>query len=144
VRKLNTLTLKVVLQFADRLDRRDYDGLRDLLAADCRYELPDRRLVGCDAIIEAYRAGTEWAFAAFDQIDFESDLVAESDTSARVTFTDHLRSGERTHVFRCQQIVEWNSQGKIARIVHVDLPGEQTALREFFAKCGVVPPAPQC
>ena len=130
-------------QFADRLDRRDYDALRDLLAADCRYELPDRLIVGCDAIIEAYRDGTEWAFEAIDQIDFESEVVAESDASAQVTFIDHLRTGERTHDFRCQQIVVSDSQGKIARIVHVDLDGERAALREFFAKCGVVPPAPQ-
>jgi len=137
---MSTVPITLAKRFADSLDRRDYDALFGLIATDCQYEIQDRLIGSNAAIIQAYRENTEWAFDVFDRIEFESDVIPESEVSARITFTDHLYFGSDVHDYRCQQILHLDNSGRIDRIIHIDLAGEAAALRAYFEVCGIVPP----
>ncbi len=50
---------------------------------------------------------------------------------------DHLRHAGHAHTHRCEQHLDFDDAGLITRIRHVDLPGEQEALRAFFAVVGL-------
>jgi hypothetical protein len=132
--------VQVAERFARLLDGRDYDALGELLLTDCEYELKGDVVRGRAAIVEEYRQSTEWAFDVFDRVEFSSIVNVESQTSARVTFFDELFLGSQTHRYMCQQILTAHDNGRIERILHVDLAGEEAALEAFFTKCGVKRP----
>lgn len=135
--------IETARQFADRLDQRRYDELAGVLDPHCVYEFRDSSIQGAQEIIETYRANTEWGFDVFDRIEFESDVSADSETSARVRFSDRLVVGEAAHRHASEQVVTVNASGRIVRIEHCDLPGETEALHAFLAKCGVSRPSDQ-
>lgn len=121
-----TNVVSLAQRFANSLDCRDYDALYNLLDSECTYEVQDRLISESEAIVETYRRNTEWAFDAFDRIEFESSVLPESDTTARVTFVDRLYFGSMMHEYRCQQIVRIdNRNGRIVHIFHVDLATRQ-------------------
>jgi hypothetical protein len=132
--------MKVAQKFADRLDRRDYSAIHELLADNCVCKFRRELVIGPPGIVALYRKNTEWAFQVFDRVEFESSIAPHAESSARLTFTDRLISGSRTHEFKCQQIVHANISGQIQRIVHCELAGESEALRSFFDHCGITPP----
>jgi hypothetical protein len=127
--------------FADRLDHRRYDDLEDMLDPECIYEFRDGRIQGASAIIESYRANTEWGFDVFDRIEFESEVFPESETTVRVRFSDHLFLGDADHCHVCEQVVTIDDSGRIIQISHCDLEGETDALDAFLKKCGVSRPS---
>jgi hypothetical protein len=49
-----------------------------------------------------------------------------------VEFVDYLDHAGIHHTHRCEQHLEFDKQGLISSIRHVDLPGEQEALDQFF------------
>ncbi len=87
--------------------------------------------------IDGLRSG---AFDVLDRVDFSSAVDSESPNSARVTFFDHLRLGSEVHRYTCQQVLTTNENGRIKRIMHVDLAGEEARLEAFFEKCGAKRP----
>jgi hypothetical protein len=137
---MTTAAADLSRRFAETLDRREYDELRSLLATDCVYEILDRRITGSEAIIAAYRSNTEWAFDVFDEIEFCSVVIAESECSARITFTDRLHFGSAVHEFTCQQMVHVDRHDRIDHIKHFELAGQTAALEAFFEKCGIARP----
>lgn len=132
--------LQSAQQFADLLDQRSYDELQSVLGPRCVYEFRGGTIQGATAIIETYRTNTEWGFDVFDRIEFDSEVIPETEASARVRFTDHLFLGDSEHRHVCEQIVTINDTGRIAEIVHLDLPGEVEALNAFLKQCGVTRP----
>jgi hypothetical protein len=133
--------IQAAQRFAHLLDQQRYDELADVLDSECSYEFRDRSIQGAQKIIETYRANTEWGFGLFDRIEFDSEVVPESDQSARVRFSDRLFLGNADHRHICEQIVTVDDTGRIIRIEHCDLEGETEALDAFLKKCDVSRPA---
>jgi len=133
--------IQTVQRFANLLDQRRYDDLASVLAPECRYEFRGSRIQGAPAISEAYRKGTEWGFAVFDRIEFESEVIPVSELSAKVRFRDHLFCGDVDHRHTCEQVVTVNQSGRIIQIEHHDLAGEPEALNAFLKQCGVSRPS---
>jgi hypothetical protein len=134
---MTDVAVMVAERFARLLDSRNYEALAELLSTDCEYELRGNVIRRCAAIVEKYRRSTEWAFDVFDRIEFSSNVNLESQDSARVTFFDELHLGSHVHRYKCQQILTTLEDGRIKRIQHVDLAGEEAALEAFFTECGV-------
>lgn len=134
--------IRVAREFAACLDRREYDALRGLLADDCVYEFRGTQIIGPDAIIATYRDATEWAFAAFDEIEFTSSVAPESEHAARITFIDRLTKNSHQHQHTCQQSVTVDDAGRITHIAHIDLPGEAESLHTFFNANNIQRPPP--
>ena len=116
---------------AAALDAEDYQTARALLADDCRYEFRGKVIQGADTIIDSYKTNGDAGHDRFDSVEFTSDVVSESDSSARINFTDVVTRSGDTHIHRCSQRVEFDAVSKIVRITHIDLPGEREALEQF-------------
>lgn len=123
--------LDIARAFAAALDRDDFAAAQRFLAPGCRYELRGEVLVGPEAIVASYADASRRAHAAFDEVRWESEVVATA-SGARVRYTDVLRLRGREHRHRCAQELSVDA-GLVARIVHVDLPGEKEALAAFIA-----------
>lgn len=132
--------VQIARQFAAILDQREYQRLSAVLSENCQYCWRGKLIRGANAIIDAYRKNTEWAFRVFDRIEFMSDVRPLSEDSARICFTDRIHSTNEVHAFHCEQVVTCDDQNQIIRIVQVDLEGEQAALEAFLSRCGVKRP----
>jgi hypothetical protein len=129
--------LTISKAFASALDRCDFAEAAIYLSKDCHYQLGQLTLVGPEAIIGSYRDSAAWASRTLDQVIYESEVTQDRD-SLSVLYIDRLTHGGQTHEYRCRQHLSLNAAGKIARIVHEELPGEHEMLVAYFAKCGVV------
>ena len=90
-----------------------------------------RRALGSSSVrspYSLYRQNSEWGSRVLEQVIFESsvdeDAVGES---WRVLYTDRITQAGLTHEYRCRQHLTINPAGKIANIVHEELPGEREA-----------------
>jgi hypothetical protein len=119
-------------RFASLLDGDDLARLAPLLAATCTYDTGQELLVGPEAIIASYRGASDRAREQFDDMRFESELIAADDHSAVVLFRDLITLRGRTHVHVCHQRVEFAPDGKVVRIEHRELPGERERLEAFL------------
>jgi hypothetical protein len=129
--------LSTVQRFARALDNEDYLAALDCLSPDCAYELDGRTLHGAAAVVESYRENGEWAAEHFDEIWYESSVLALDATTAVVTFVDHVVHASRSLTHRCVQHVYLDDHGQIVRIVHIDPPGERESLERFFDEVGI-------
>jgi hypothetical protein len=118
-------------RFAAALDADDFDAVRWVLAAGCRYEIRGTVLVGPDAILESYRSASEGAKQEFDSVRYESLVVAFGAGTVTVEFADHVERNGKAHTFRCRQRLTLDADGRVVGIVHEDLPGERERLTEF-------------
>jgi hypothetical protein len=122
---------EVGARFAAALDADDFEAAGQLLAADCRYEVRGDVHVGPDAILDSYRSASAGAKKEFDSVSYESRVVAAGAGTATVEFADHIERNGQVHTFRCRQHLTLDTNGRIAGIVHEDLPGERERLAEF-------------
>ncbi len=124
-------------RLAAALDRSDFEAARPLLADSCTYRMRDEVLAGAEAILASYARNAEWAERSFDRIEYESEVHPAADGRARILFTDRtLHRGVR-HVYRCEQLVAVDANGRVGEITHVDLPGQSEALAAFLDRVGV-------
>ena len=123
-------------QLARSLDREDYPAARRLLTEDCRYEFRDTVIEGASAIIASYQNNGDKARNHFDRIEYESAIVPIDDTIARIEYTDIVTHAGESLVHRCAQEVEFDGDGAIRLIRHVDYPGEREAVEAFFERHG--------
>ncbi len=123
--------------FAQALDRCDFQAAGRDLAPDCLYFTGREVLTGPLAILDSYSQNARWAEEALQQVVYESRVQLEPDGSIIICFTDRISHGGRTHQYRCNQRLFLNGEGKIARIVQEELPGERRKLNKFLAKCGI-------
>ena len=119
------------------LDREDWPAARRSLADDCEYLLGSKTIAGADAIVASYAESAAWGRENLDEIAYESQLSQENEETFSILFTDHLRSGDRTHTYQCRQEVVVDQSGRIVRIMHCELPGQRAALQEYFDRCGL-------
>jgi len=118
------------MRFAKSLDNEDYAAAKSLLSDACEYACRGELYHGPRAIIASYE-GNGNAANTFDSIHYESQVVAEPTGKFRIHFSDHITHGGQHFLFRCEQLIEIDDLGRIARIEHVDLPGQVEALSEF-------------
>jgi hypothetical protein len=132
----------IVASLARALDADDFAAVRAHLDEDCVYETGRETLRGPEAIVASYAAASTWAHRTFDEVRYESELEPVSGATVPVRFTDYLmKAGGRWHRHRCRQAFTVGPAGRVARIVHHDLPGEREALDAYFAEVGVERPA---
>jgi hypothetical protein len=129
--------IEVVKNFAEALDREDYEVARSLLAPDCTYRVRSKVLLGPDAIIGSYKGSAEWGAANIDSVMYKSRVEAVTDDRFVVRFEDCLRHHGKSLTYASQQLVELDSYGRIRQIEHQDLPGEVERLEAFLREMGI-------
>lgn len=131
----------VIEQWAEALDRDDFGRVRALLSPHCVYAIRGETIEGPDAICSSYAEAASWGRSKLDELVYESEVVRTSAGSGRgagcVRFTDRMAHAGERHVHTCEQALELGEDGLIARIEHVDLPGEREAAGAWFAKVGL-------
>lgn len=126
--------MNVAHRFAYILDRRQYAALEELLALECVYGVWGKEVKGASHIANEYRINTEWAFEIFNNIEFASEIMQESTSSAIITFTDRLHFRQQAHQYQCRQIINIDEHNKINRIQHIEMEGQRAALEAFFTQ----------
>ena len=128
----------IVRRLAAALDADDFSAARGLLHDECVYVGANQTLRGAEAIIGSYADASAWAHRTFDELRYESETGPAERATVPVTFTDYmLKAGGRWHRYRCRQDFTVGHGGRIARIVHHDLPGEREALERYFEESGI-------
>jgi hypothetical protein len=133
----NAAVSTVAPRFAAALDAEDYETVATLLSPDCEYVARRGALVSPDAIVASYREAGKWAKANIASVTYESSVRAVNESSAVIVFVDHLEDSGLRHSYRCEQSIEIRADGRIARIVHIEMPGEREAADAFLRRIGV-------
>ncbi len=123
--------LDVARRLARALDEEDEVAARAVLADDCAYETGAEALRGPEAILASYREAAASAVERFDAVRYESRVERAGPSAAVITYTDHLRLGDRRHSYRCRQHVVVGASGTVTSIRHEDIPGETERLHAF-------------
>jgi hypothetical protein len=132
------LATRVATALARALDRDDFAGAAEWLAADCAYEVRGDVTVGSAEILATYAETSNWARSQFDEVRYESEVGAPEGDTVPVLYTDYLmKVPGKWHRHRCRQHLTVGVEGMIVRIVHEDLPGEVDALEAYFKECGI-------
>lgn len=126
--------VEIARQFAAALDSCNYGKAAEFLSERCLYERPrNTALVGRQSICSSYRESDVRAKYEFDIVKYRSEATAEASGGVRLVFYDDLALGDATHTFRCSQIVYFDENQKIVRIVLEEIPGERERLDSFRA-----------
>jgi len=126
-----SIAVETAKRFAESLDAGDYPAAQAMIGDDCKYTCRGCVYHGPSAIIDAYRGTGDSAEREFDEVRYESTVTSAGDKSALIHFTDHLSHNDEQFTFECQQVIEVDDDGRIARIEHIDLPGQRESLSEF-------------
>jgi hypothetical protein len=133
---------EVATEFADALDRDDYDAAREFLTAETIYTIHGKLYIGADEVLDRYRRSAEWAASAFEQVDYESSVERLEGNQVEVTFVDHITHGDESLDLEARQVLTIDPQLEVVdRIKHRDYSGEDERIEEFFQKTGVDRPS---
>jgi len=132
-----TDNLTIARQFAEALDRDDFDAARDLLHENVVYDAPNGRLDSRDAVIDSYARNARWARRAFDELTFRSDVQMLATDRAEILYTDETMHRGVHHIYQCRQIITFDDTGRISHIEHREIPGEKEKLEAFLDRVGV-------
>ena len=127
-------------RFAAALDQSDWEAAIACLAKNCEYSFRGKSSHGRDQIVSSYRTIGEWVDASFESVRYESAVEALPPDRARISFRDIMDHRGHHLDFRCQQIITLGTEGTIAHIEHIDIPGEAEKAERFNAACGVKKP----
>lgn len=129
---------RVATALAQALDRNDFVGAAEWIASHCIYEVRGETIVGSAAILASYAGTSTWVTQMFDEVRYESAVEPPSGDTAAVLYTDYLmKVPGKWHRHRCRQHLTVGESGRVERIVHEDLPGEQESLDRYFEECGI-------
>lgn len=129
---------RVARQFAQALDRDDFEAARALLAPECVYQGRTAILIGPEAILQSYRDASHWGRARLSRVDFSSAVRPESDGRQVIRYIDRIWHAGQCHSYQCEQVLSFGRNAEIVHILHRELPGQREALLRFFAEVGVV------
>ena len=129
--------LDIARKWASLLDVEAFDELPAMLHPECEYGSPKGVVLGAQEIVDTYLRNAVWAHETFDYIAWESEIAPESDGRIRITFIDKTRHRGVDHVYRCQQYIHIDENGRIDRIEHEAIESEEKALKAFFDRVGV-------
>lgn len=137
-----SVVLVTARRFVALLDNSDWDAMTALLAADCQYECRGTTSVGAAAIVASYQQMDAWVRATFEDVRYQSAVAPEpgEPMQARLQMRDHMRHGEHTLDFQCEQRITVSDAGRIVAIEHFDLEGEREKADAFNRACGVARP----
>ncbi len=128
---------EIATRFAEALDREDYAAAAELLDEDCVYLIRGERHVGPAEIIASYKGNGDSAARSFDSIVYGSAVRSSGQSSATIEFSDDITHQDKSLMHRCEQTVTVDTQGRIVRLQHIDLPGERERLAAFKQSCGL-------
>ena len=132
------LVARAATALARALDRNDFAGAAECIAADCVYEVRGEAIEGAAAILASYADSARFATRHFDEVRYESEAGEPDGATVAVLYTDYLmKAGGRWHRHRCRQHLTVGAEGRVVKIVHEDLPGEVEALEAYFKECGI-------
>lgn len=109
------------------------------MSPNCIYDLSPGLLHGPGQIVASYQNNDARARPLFDHIGYESEVLEVHGQSALIQFVDHLEKGGVRYAHACLQRITVSPAGQIERIVQVDSPEENVALREYFRAVGLIP-----
>ena len=132
--------VEAALALAQALNDEDYDAAEALLAPECIYEIDGKTVSGRAAIIESYRLIGDWVKATFDTYSYSSEVAADGEAQAIISYRDRIKHGVHQLDHRCRQVVSADTDGLIIEIRHVNLPGESEKAKAFNEACGVSKP----
>ena len=129
--------LRAAQKFASALDTGDYAPLPAVLAPDCEYVATMGTFVGPEQIIAAYRKVAAWMSASFDKVSYRNSVRPGAGGDFIVTFVDDVEHSDLRHVYTCEQVLSFDAEGRIRRIVNVELPGQREAADAFLRRVGI-------
>jgi hypothetical protein len=133
------MSIEFVTKLTKALDANDFATASLFIANDCIYEIGSQYIVGRDKIIALYKENADWARTSIDDVVFESQVDAEGD-GFLVNYTDKITHKGMKHIYRCQQLLSFNKQGYVNKILHREIPGEKESLEAFETKAGIIRP----
>jgi hypothetical protein len=132
----------VAAEFADALDRDDYEAAREFLTDETIYTIHGKLYIGADEVLDRYRRSAEWAASSFEQVDYDSSVEPLEGNRVEVTFVDHITHGDESLDLEARQVLTIDTQLEVVdRIKHRDYQGEDERIEEFFQKTGVDRPS---
>lgn len=118
-------------RFVRCLDIRDFSSASQYLHAQCEYA------IGLDTITGPLAICDYWELNDLrhqcTHVESTSVLETISDTIYKARHTTLLGRSGQNHTFEYEQTLHF-AEGLIARIIHVDLPGEREDLETFLQK----------
>jgi hypothetical protein len=130
-------SVRAARRFAEAPDHEDDHRAAALLAPGCTYRIRGDELSGPGPIVASYKGNGDEAAERFDQIAYRSAVRPGHAGTATIEFADNISHAGRTLTHRCEQRISVDDAGRIARIEHIDLPGERERLCAFKAACGL-------
>ncbi len=131
-------TVRAVAQsFADALDTNDFRRAARLVAPDCVYEIHGRKFTGPDLIMAEYHKSATALHGTFQNVERENRLTELDSGQATLLFASHLGHKGQSHTFRSCQHLIFGRDGRIRRITHVDLEGEDEKLTQWLSVIGL-------
>jgi hypothetical protein len=134
---MKTDPIESARHFSRSLDVEDYASAGKCLAASCKYEMRGQIHQGPAAILALYRKSGEWAARTLDRVRYTSTVRYAGTNEVVVEFVDDFEHAGLSLRHRCEQRLRFDESGVIVLITHVDLPGEQEALDQFFESVGL-------
>jgi hypothetical protein len=132
------LNLELAKKFASLMDNNHYAEAGKMMAEDCQYLYQEKEISGAAAILKTYTDNYESGSKTLDEILFTSEVEPiEPGNSYRLKYLDRIRKGESWFEHRCEQHISFEN-GKITKILHIDLPGEPEKLKLWREKMGII------
>ncbi len=130
---------KVAIEFGRTLDKDQFEMTKKLLSHDCEYYIGEDVLTGPDEICNSYKQNMIEGRKKLDNLTWgKSYIESVDDKKFVVHFTDYLTHKNEDHVHRCEQALNFNSDGLICKIMHIDNPEEKKQLNEFYKRVGLI------
>ena len=129
--------LETAKAFATHMDHDNFASAKTFLAEDCQYVSGDKIYNGPSEIMASYKEHSDYAKSTFDSVIYESSVKQLKNGIFEATYKDVIKKNGNSHSYSCKQILEFNSNGKIQKIIHQDILGEYEKLKAFYKKTGV-------
>jgi hypothetical protein len=131
--------MEIVHQFAEALDQDDYDTALRLLEPDATYQRDMDLIRGAPAIVDSFRAVSEWGRRNLDALEYYHEIDDEG-SPLEISFIDILRSEGDALEIRHSVHLAIAKSGLIGQLLFVRPPGEKEILDEFFQRHQLQPP----
>ena len=130
---------QIAIKFGSTLDNDQFELTKKLLSDDCNYFIGEAVLTGPDEICNSYEQNMVEGREKLDTLEWgESSIESIDDKKFIVHFTDYLTHKNKRHIHRCEQILNFNNDGLICKITHIENPEEKEKLAEFYKAVGLI------
>ncbi|MCP4438805.1 MAG: hypothetical protein GY810_07660 [Aureispira sp.] len=131
--------LKFAQAFGKHLSEDDFHGLEQLLSENCIYIRGLKRIYGPANIAKRYETNAALAAQKLDWGEGgESKSKMLNKETAEVVLTEYIKHNGLRYTYKFKVILGFDTHGKIKRIEHEDLPGEDAALKDYYRRIGLI------